>query len=58
MLHPDTELRFISDDVGYGVVATQPIPKGTITWVHDDLDRTFSLAEVDAMPPIFRTILD
>lgn len=58
MLHPATELRFIGDDVGYGVVATQSIPKGTITWVHDDLDRTFTPAEVDAMPQIYRKILD
>ena len=58
MLHPATELRFISDDVGYGVVATQRIPKGTITWVLDDLDRTFTPKEVDAMPVIYRKILD
>ncbi len=58
MLHPATELRFISNDVGYGVVATQFIPKGTITWVLDDLDRTFTPAQVDAMPQIYRKILD
>jgi hypothetical protein len=27
MIHPHTELRFISDDIGYGVVATQFIRK-------------------------------
>lgn len=41
MIHPDTELRFIGDHVGYGVVATRLIPKGTITWVRDFLDRSF-----------------
>ncbi|MGA3361353.1 MAG: SET domain-containing protein [Solirubrobacteraceae bacterium] len=38
MLHPATELRFIDDEIGFGVVATELIPKGTIAWVLDDLD--------------------
>ena len=42
MIHPNTELRFINKEVGYGVVATKPIPAGTITWVLDKLDRTFT----------------
>ncbi|MFM7426390.1 MAG: SET domain-containing protein [Elainella sp.] len=40
MIHPHTELRFINDKIGYGVFATQLIPKGTITWVRDELDQT------------------
>jgi len=36
MIHPDTEVRFINDEIGYGVVAKKLIPKGTITWVQDD----------------------
>jgi hypothetical protein len=39
MIHPSTELRFINDVIGYGVVATEFIPKGTITWALDDLDQ-------------------
>ncbi len=58
MLHPDTELRFINDQIGYGVVATRPIPKGTITWALDDLDRVFSPREVEALPDIYHQILD
>jgi hypothetical protein len=58
MLHPSTELRFISKSVGYGVVATAPIPKGTITWAKDDLDRTFSAAEIRAMGPPYREVLE
>lgn len=58
MLHPDTELRFISDAVGYGVVATRLIPKGTITWVMDDLDQRFTPAEVAKMTDVYKTILD
>jgi uncharacterized protein len=38
MIHPYTELAFINNFVGYGVVANRFIPQGTITWVLDDLD--------------------
>ena len=38
MIHPSTELRFISPEVGHGVFATAFIPKGTITYVADDLE--------------------
>ncbi|PSB03801.1 SET domain-containing protein [Merismopedia glauca] len=49
MLHPATELRFINSEIGYGVFATEFIPHGTITWVRDSLDQTFSPAEFIAM---------
>lgn len=49
MLHPHTELRFVSDDIGYGIFATQDIPKGTITWVKDQLDRVFTPQEINAL---------
>jgi hypothetical protein len=39
MLHPHTEIRYVSPQIGYGVFATKKIPKGTITWVMDQLDR-------------------
>lgn len=39
MLHPHTELKFVSPEIGYGIFATALIPKGTITWVKDELDR-------------------
>lgn len=41
MIHPDTKLKWISEEIGFGVVATKLIPKGTITWVQDHLDRVF-----------------
>lgn len=58
MIFPKTELKFISDEIGYGVVATEFIPKGTITWALDQLDREFSQTEVDAMSPLYQQILD
>ncbi|UKN01773.1 SET domain-containing protein [Paracrocinitomix mangrovi] len=58
MIHPDTELKFISREVGYGVVATSFIPAGTITWVLDDLDREFSVDDFDKMSATYQEILD
>lgn len=58
MIHPHTELRFISKTIGYGVVATAFIPKGTITWVLDKLDREFSPQEIFGMDQTYRDILD
>lgn len=58
MIHPKTELRFISNEIGYGVVATEFIPAGTITWVLDKLDREFSLSDFQSMEPIYKNILD
>jgi len=58
MIHPHTELKYISNEVGYGVVATHFIPAGTITWVYDKLDREFSPTEFQAMEPIYQNILD
>ncbi|MBL0740279.1 SET domain-containing protein [Chryseolinea lacunae] len=58
MIHPHTELKFISDKIGYGVVATKFIPKGTITWALDKLDRIFTPAQVRAMDPLYQHVLD
>jgi len=57
MLHPHTELRFINEQMGYGVVATHLIPRGTITWVRDDLDQAFSVEQVKSMAPVYRDII-
>jgi hypothetical protein len=58
MIHPHTEIRFINDVVGYGVVATKLIPKGTITWVQDDLDRIYSAQEADLLSPLMKMHLE
>lgn len=58
MIHPDTEIQFISDEIGYGVVATKFIPKGTITWVQDELDQIFTQEEVDKMKLLSRRMID
>lgn len=50
MLIAATEVVFISDVVGRGVVATEYIPRGTVTWVRTDMDREFHPSELSALP--------
>ncbi len=38
MIHPCTNLVTVSESVGHGVIATEMIPRGTITWVRDRFD--------------------
>lgn len=57
MIHPDTQLQFIDDEVGYGVVATRKIPMGTITWAHDKFDKVFTPEEVHSLEPIYQEII-
>lgn len=58
MIHPKTELKLISEEIGYGVVAKEFIPAGTITWVLDNLDRTFTPAQFKKMNLLYQNILD
>lgn len=50
MIHPHSELRFVSREIGWGVFATRFIPKGTITWVFDALDQIFVEKDVLHLP--------
>ena len=58
MIHPDTEIRYISREKGYGVVATKLIPKGTITWVQDELDQIFTREKTVSLNPFIKKYLD
>ncbi|MBC8206825.1 MAG: SET domain-containing protein [Kiritimatiellales bacterium] len=58
MLHPHTKVAGISEEIGCGVVATRDIPKGTITWVLDPLDRIFNPQQMAELPdPCRETLL-
>jgi hypothetical protein len=50
MIHPNAELAWINEEIGLGVAAKTLIPKGTIVWVLDTLDRILSAKEVKALP--------
>lgn len=58
MMHPDTKIQFISEEMGFGVVATKFIPKGTITWVQDKLDQEYTPQQVENMEPVLQQMLD
>lgn len=38
MIHPSTEIKHVSDVIGYGIFAKKFIPKGTIVYVKDSLE--------------------
>lgn len=44
MIHPSTRVAFVSPAIGLGVVATAPIPKGSLVVVRDAHDLTFDEA--------------
>lgn len=52
MMHPHTQLGFVNETIGYGVFATQLIPKGTIVWILDDLDQKFDESSVKSLDPL------
>ena len=58
MVHPDTELRFVSPAVGWGVFATREIPTGTITWALDVLDQHFSDEDIRRLPDYARELVE
>lgn len=58
MIHPDTELCWISAEIGHGVRATRRIPRGTLTWVRCGLDRVLTRDDVDALGPQYRPLVD
>lgn len=57
-MHPDTEVQFISEEIGYGVVAKKFIPKGTITWVQDELDQIYTPQQVAKMNDVSKEMID
>jgi len=42
--------------MGYGLFATKPLPKGTITWVGDPLDQILSPERLEALPESLRAL--
>ena len=58
MVHPDTELRFVSPAIGWGVFATRDIPTGTITWALDVLDQHLSDEDIRRLGPTRAILVD
>jgi uncharacterized protein len=49
MIHPHTQLKEINETIGYGVIATKLIPKGTIVWILDDLTQKLDESYVNSL---------
>jgi len=58
MIHPATELRYVSQEIGYGVFATDPIPRGTIVYARDLLEIAVSPAAFAALDDFHRAVID
>jgi len=57
MIHPDTEIRFVSEKIGVGVFARKTIHKGTIVCILDDLDMVFPGEYVRSLDPLRKEII-
>ncbi|NJL73771.1 MAG: SET domain-containing protein [Saprospiraceae bacterium] len=58
MIHPNTQLRHINEQIGYGVFATHFIPKGTITYVHDALELDITPEQYEQFDKMLQEIIE
>jgi hypothetical protein len=58
MIHPSTELRLVDPVIGYGVFATEFIPRGTVLYVQDELEIKVSPEDYQMMRPEYQLTLD
>lgn len=58
MIHPSTELRFVSPEIGYGVFAKEFIPKGTIVYVKDSLEIEVTPKKYEKLDEYARSVVD
>ena len=58
MIHPNTEVKYINEVVGSGVVATAPLPKGTILYVIDSLEIEVTSKQFNKLDSKLRNIVD
>ena len=58
MIHPNTELKFVSDEIGYGVFTTAPIKRGTIVYVKDSLEIELTPRQFNRLDEFHRSIAD
>lgn len=58
MLHPNTKIQFINEEMGYGIFAKTLIPAGTITFIPDDLDLAFENGNIEKYPTILKNSIE
>jgi len=57
-MHPATELRLVDEEIGLGVFATEPIPRGTVAWVLCRFDLIFAPREAAALSAAYQPIIE
>jgi hypothetical protein len=58
MIHPDTAIRFVSEQIGLGVFASADIPKGTIIYVRDPLESQLTPDVFNALDGVQRAVIE
>jgi len=58
MIHPHTELRYVNEDKGLGIIATSFIPKGTLTYVKDKLEIEIGPDDPRLKDPLLNKIIE
>jgi hypothetical protein len=58
MMHPHSELRYLGPEIGFGVFATRPLPRGTITWALDEFDQVLPPERVAALSGPQRALVE
>lgn len=58
MIHPNTKLKHIDNLLGYGVFATEFIPKGTIIYVKDALEIEVTQEEYNQQSKIMKDAIE
>jgi len=58
MIHPKTTLKWINDEIGYGVFATEFIPKGSIVYTKDPFEILLSPEMYTNLEVPFREMAD
>ena len=58
MIHQQTCVRYVNGQIGYGVYATAPIPKGTIVYVRDPFETEISPDGFGAMEECYRQVAE
>lgn len=58
MIHPDTDIQYIDQELGFGVFASKYIPCGTIVYVQDIFDIVIPADSPLLADPLFRKQID
>lgn len=58
MIHPDTNLKYLNEFKGRGIVATNNIPKGTVTYVKDKLEIILAPGDPRLEDPNYKDIIN